>query len=148
LTISSRIAKVLLLGFITNMLRRKTRQRMAIMEVLKGVRTHPSAEWIYSEVRKKISNISKGTVYRNLMVLEEEGAIIELNLDGTVKRYEVRQNNHYHFICNQCGRIYDLSEPVDTELNVKFAKKTGFRITHHQLEFRGFCKDCQGSGRR
>ena len=116
---------------------------MAILEVLKGVRTHPSAAWIYNEVRKKIPHISKGTVYRNLMVLEEEGAVIELNVDGTVGRYEIRQDNHYHFICNQCGRIFDLNEPVETELNVKFAKKTGFKITHHQLEFRGLCKDCQ-----
>jgi Fe2+ or Zn2+ uptake regulation protein len=124
-------------------MRRKTRQRVAILEVLEGVRTHPSADWIYNEVRKKIPHISKGTVYRNLMVLEEEGAVIELNVDGTVGRYEIRQDNHYHFICNQCGRIFDLNGPVETKLNVKFAKKTGFKITHHQLEFRGLCKDCQ-----
>ena len=124
-------------------MRRKTRQRVAILEVLEGVRTHPSADWIYNEVRKKIPHISKGTVYRNLMVLEEEGAVIELNVDGTVGRYEIRQDNHYHFICEQCGRIFDLNEPVETKLNVKFAKKTGFKITHHQLEFRGLCKDCQ-----
>jgi Fe2+ or Zn2+ uptake regulation protein len=125
------------------MMRRKTRQRMAIMEVLKGVRTHPSADWIYDEVRKKLPHISKGTIYRNLKVLEEEGAILELNVDGVVGRYEIRQNNHYHFICEKCGRIIDLNEPVETKLNAKYAKKTGFKITHHQLEFRGFCKDCQ-----
>ena len=124
-------------------MRRKTRQRVAILEVLEGVRTHPPADWIYNEVRKKIPHISKGTVYRNLMVLEEEGAVIELNVDGTVGRYEIRQDNHYHFICNQCGRILDLNEPVETKLNAKFAKKTGFKITHHQLEFHGLCKDCQ-----
>jgi len=112
------------------------------MEVLKGVRTHPSADWIYDEVRKKLPHISKGTVYRNLNVLEDEGVIIELNVDGMVGRYEVRQHNHYHFICEKCGRIYDLNEPVETELNMKYAKKTGFNILHHRLEFRGLCKDC------
>jgi Fur family transcriptional regulator, peroxide stress response regulator len=125
------------------MMRRKTRQRMAIMEVLKGVRTHPAADWIYDEVRKKLPHISKGTVYRNLKVLEEEGAIIELNVDGAVARYEIRQDNHYHFICEQCGRIIDLKGPVETGLNAKFARKTGFKITRHQLEFRGLCHDCQ-----
>ncbi len=130
-------------GFITNMIRRKTRQRMAIMEVLKGVRTHPSAGWIYDEVRKKLPHVSKGTIYRNLNVLEAEGAIIELNVDGVVGRYEIRQDNHYHFICEKCGQIFDLNEPIEAELNVKYAKKTGFKITHHQLEFRGLCKDCQ-----
>ncbi len=109
-------------------MRRKTRQRMAILEVLRGIRTHPSADWIYNEVRKKIPHVSKGTVYRNLMVLEEEGAVIELNVDGTVGRYEISQDNHYHFICEQCGRIIDLFEPIETELNVKFAKEPALRL--------------------
>ena len=113
------------------------------MKYLRVVRIHPTADWIYAEARKKIPRISKGTVYRNLKLLEEEGAITELNVDGTVARYEIRQDNHYHFICNQCGRIFDLNEPVETKLNAKFAKKTGFKITHHQLEFRGLCKVCQ-----
>ena len=125
------------------MKRRKTKQRMAILEVLRRVRTHPSADWIYDEVRKKLPHISKGTIYRNLNVLEDEGVLVELNVDGMVGRYEIRQDNHYHFICEKCGRIFDLNEPIETELNVKFAKKTGFRITHHQLEFRGLCHDCQ-----
>lgn len=125
------------------MKRRKTKQRIAIMEALKGVRTHPSADWIYDEVRKKLPQISKGTIYRNLNVLVDEGAIIELNVDGMVGRYEIKQDNHYHFICEKCGRIFDLNEPVETGLNAKFAKKTGFKITEHRLEFRGLCRDCQ-----
>lgn len=113
------------------------------MEALKGIRTHPAADWIYDEVRKKLPRISKGTIYRNLKVLEEEGAIFELNVDGVVGRYEIRQNNHYHFICEKCRMIIDLNEPTETKLNNKYAKKTGFKITQHQLEFRGLCKDCQ-----
>ena len=130
------------------MKRRETRQRKAIMEVLRDVRSHPSADWIYDEVRKKLPHISKGTIYRNLNVLEDEGLIIELNVDGMAGRYEARQGNHYHFICEKCGRIFDLDVPVESGLNTEFAKKTGFQITHHQLEFRGLCKDCQSGVRR
>ena len=131
------------------MITRKTKQKMAILEVLKGVRTHPSADWIYDEVRKKLPHISKGTVYRNLKVLEEEGAILELNVDGVVGRYEIRQDSHYHFICEKCARIFDLNEPIETNLNDKFAEKTGFIITHHQMEFRGLCQGCQaGSAKK
>ena len=123
--------------------RRETKQRVSILRVLRNNRTHPTADWIYEEVKKEIPNISKGTVYRNLQVLQEAGAVSELNLNGTLSRYEAKQDSHYHFRCEQCGRIYDLDEPVNKELDKRVAKRTGFTVSHHQTEFRGFCKDCQ-----
>ena len=125
------------------MIRRDTKQREAILNLLRSADSHPTADWIYDEVRKIIPNISKGTVYRNLKILRETGGISELNLSGTVSRFEGRQENHYHFRCEKCGQVFDLDEPVNNELDEKVAKRTGFRISHHQLEFRGLCKDCQ-----
>ena len=125
------------------MIRRETKQREAILKALRNTRSHPTADQIYDEVREEITNISKGTIYRNLQVLEEDGAITELNLNGTVSRYEVRQESHYHFRCEKCGRVFDLDETVDKDLDERVSKKTGFTVTHHQTEFRGLCKDCQ-----
>ena len=125
------------------MRRRETRQREVILNVLRSADSHPTADWVYDEVRKAIPNISKGTVYRNLKILREKGEISELNLSGTVSRYEGRQENHYHFRCDKCGRIFDLDEPVNNELDERVAKRTGFKVSYHQLEFRGLCKDCQ-----
>ncbi len=68
--------------------RRETKQRAAILRVLRNTRSHPTAAQIYDQVRKEIPNISKGTVYRNLQVLREDGAISELNLNGILSRYE------------------------------------------------------------
>ncbi len=124
-------------------MRRETRQREAILNVLMVVRTHPTADWIYDEVRKKMPKISKGTVYRNLRVLEEEGEITELKVSGTMSRYEVKQDYHYHFRCERCGKVIDLNEPVDKELDRSVADRTGLAINCHQLEFRGLCFDCQ-----
>jgi Fur family peroxide stress response transcriptional regulator len=123
--------------------RRVTQQRETILNVLRYTNTHPTADWIYEKVRKLIPNISKGTIYRNLKILQEMKEITELNLSGTVSRYEGRRENHYHFRCEKCGRVFDLDEPVNTELDEKVAIKTGFRVSYHQLEFRGLCKDCQ-----
>ncbi len=123
--------------------RRETKQREAILRILKNTRAHPTADQIYDAVRKEIPNISKGTVYRNLQVLQEDGAVSELNLNGTLSRYEAKQESHYHFRCEQCGRVFDLDEPVDKELDERVSKKTGFKVSHHQTEFRGLCKDCQ-----
>ena len=125
------------------MIRRETKQRKAILNVLRRTDSHPTADRIYDEVRKVIPNISKGTVYRNLKILREGGKISELNLNGTVSRYEGNNENHYHFRCKKCGRVFDLDEPVNNKLDKKIAKRTGFKVLYHQLEFRGLCKDCQ-----
>jgi Fe2+ or Zn2+ uptake regulation protein len=124
-------------------MRRETKQREAILRVLTNTRSHPTADWIYEEVKKEIPNISKGTVYRNLQVLQESGFVSELNLNGTLSRFEAKRERHYHFRCEQCGRVIDVDQPVDRDLDQKVADRTGLKISYHQLEFRGICHDCQ-----
>jgi Fur family peroxide stress response transcriptional regulator len=124
-------------------MRRNTNQREAILKILINTRSHPTADDIYDEVREEIPNISKGTVYRNLQVLQEMGQVRELNLDGTKSRFEVATASHYHFRCENCGRLLDLDVPINKELDREIAKQTGLSISHHQLEFRGLCHSCQ-----
>ncbi len=125
------------------MLRRDTKHREVILDLLRNTDSHPTADWIYDEVRKIIPKISKGTVYRNLNILQDVGEISALSLSGAATRYEGRQENHYHFRCEKCGRVFDLDEPVDNKINERIARRTGFRVSYHRLEFRGLCKDCQ-----
>jgi len=126
-------------------MRRNTNQREAILKILMKTRGHPTADDIYDEVRKEIPNMSKGTVYRNLKVLQEMGRVRELNLDGTKSRFEVAIASHYHFRCEHCGGVLDLDAPIHAELDGEIAKQTGLIIFHHQLEFHGLCVDCQSS---
>ena len=125
------------------MIRRETKQREAILNILRSTDSHPTADRIYDLVREVLPKISKGTVYRNLKILRDDGEISELNLSGTATRYEGNQENHYHFRCRECGRVFDIDEPVNHELDERVAKRTGFEISYHQLEFRGICNDCQ-----
>jgi len=104
---------------------------------------HLTADQIHDDVRKEIPNISKGTVYRNLKVLRELGLVSELSLNDTVSRFEANRETHYHFQCERCGRVFDVDEPIDKELDRRIAKRTGFKISYHQLEFRGLCHNCQ-----
>lgn len=122
---------------------RNSKQRKAILRVLKNNYSHPTANWIYQEVQKELPHISKGTVYRNLKILKETGEILEIKTDGMERRYDARVKNHYHFRCESCGKLFDVDEPVNTKLDQKIAQKTGFKITHHFLEFRGICQECQ-----
>ncbi len=122
---------------------RKTRQKAAILEVLRGTNSHPTADWVYNEVRKEIPNISLGTVYRNLRQLCQSGEISDLELCGSLSRFDARNDNHYHFRCEKCGQVFDVDEPVNSEMDKITARRTGFRITYHRLEFYGLCLECQ-----
>lgn len=124
---------------------RKSRQKEAILKVLRCTKSHPTADWVYEQVRKEIPNVSLGTVYRNLKLMQAEGEIMELDFAGLPNRFDANAQNHYHFRCEECGRVFDLDVPVDSSLNREMAKRTGFRISSHRLEFQGLCTDCQDS---
>lgn len=122
---------------------RKTKQKVAILRVLKATDHHPTAEWVYGRVRQEISNISLGTVYRDLKSLIKEDEISEVGIGGTQGRFDGTAENHYHFRCRQCNRILDIAEPVDREIDGRLAQKTGLKVFGHRLEFQGLCNDCQ-----
>ena len=121
---------------------RDSKQKKAILSVLRSTTSHPSADRVYEEVRKLIPNISLGTVYRNLNVLKDNGIILEISLAGTSTRYDAHTSNHYHFRCMRCGSVSDVDEPVNHALNAKVGGKNGSIILGHRLEFYGFCQNC------
>jgi Fe2+ or Zn2+ uptake regulation protein len=122
---------------------RRSKQREAIVRVLNGSKSHPTADWVYEQVRKEIPSISLGTVYRNLKMMKEQGEILELGTAGGLGRFDGNSQNHYHFRCDRCGRVYDIDEPIDRTIDQRVAETTGFKISHHRLEFRGLCNDCR-----
>jgi len=123
-----------------------SKQKEAILRVLRNTTSHPTAGWIYNEVRKEIPDISLGTVYRNLKLLREKGEIIELEYGNTFRRFDGNRHIHYHFRCEKCGRVFDVDKPIDGEIDESVAQKTGFKVLYHMLEFRGLCKECQNNG--
>ena len=54
---------------------RYSHQREIIMNIIYSTKSHPNADWIYKRARKLIPNISLGTIYRNLKLLEKDGHI-------------------------------------------------------------------------
>jgi Fe2+ or Zn2+ uptake regulation protein len=92
-------------------------------------------------VRKRLPRIGLGTVYRNLRLLAREGLLAEIHA-GPSSRFDARREPHHHFTCGVCGRIYDLEEPVDTRLDARVSSRTGFRVSHHRIEFYGVCGAC------
>ena len=58
-----------------------SRQRECIVNFLASRTDHPTAETIYLNTKKDFPNISLGTVYRNLSLLEEIGEIIKKDIE-------------------------------------------------------------------
>ena len=67
-----------------------------------------TADEVYSRVRRRLPNISLGTVYRNLDVLSQAGFVRKLCLGGGQRRYDGRLGRHYHVRCAGCGVISDI----------------------------------------
>ena len=122
---------------------RKSKQKETILRILKSTTSHPNADWIYEQVRREIPNISLGTVYRNLRLLVQEGRIVELGLASAPSRFDGETECHYHLRCEQCGYMFNVNEPLERNINERVARKTGFKVFNHMVEFRGLCKDCQ-----
>jgi Fur family transcriptional regulator, peroxide stress response regulator len=121
---------------------RMTRQRQIILEVLRSTKTHPTADWIYEQVRQSVPRISLGTVYRNLRVLKEMGDIQELNYGSTYSRFDGIAGPHYHFVCHQCGSVMDVDLPLISDYEKKVAESIGGRVDFHRMEFYGLCPEC------
>jgi Fur family peroxide stress response transcriptional regulator len=114
---------------------------------------HPAAGEIFDRIAQT-ERISLGTVYRNLMILEEEGEIVQVPGDPELIRYDRRRDLHHHLHCGVCGRIYDMPLPYDSGVDREAARKSGHRIEGHAVTFEGVCKECMktecmenGSGR-
>ena len=122
---------------------KKSKQRDAIIRILKSTTSHPSAEWIYEQVKKDIPDIGLATVYRNLRLLKQSGEIREMHPSTDTARFDGCTTDHYHFYCDQCGKVLDLDGPVDTTIDTRIAAKTGLKITRHNLVFSGLCLECQ-----
>lgn len=140
--------KELLIDKTTAGIQRITRQRTIILEELKKVTSHPSAEQLYQMVRRRVPNVSFGTIYRNLMILENSGLIQKLSYSNKPSRYDGTPDNHYHISCEKCGRVDDILMSPWKKLNEKASYATHYKIKSHRIEFYGLCPKCKNKGRR
>ena len=96
-----------------------SRQRESIKEFLTGRTDHPTADFVYENMKQIYPNISLGTVYRNLSLLADLGEIQKLSSFGGADRFDARTVPHCHFMCTRCGRVMDVfSEHIDKSLRV------------------------------
>jgi len=119
------------------------RKRDAILTCLRETTEHPSADWVFSQLKPEIPDLSLGTVYRNLSLFKEQGIIVSLGTVKGVERFDGNTAPHVHYICTDCGRVLDLHQiRVPEELNQSAATASGGEVTGCQLTFTGVCSHC------
>lgn len=121
---------------------RMTKQRQLILETVQSRCDHPTADLIYLDVRAKDEHISRGTVYRNLSILAENGEINHIKVPSA-DRYDFRLDLHYHIICTECGAVCDAPIEYHSELDRLADNMEGYQIMRHRAYFEGICPDCR-----
>lgn len=121
---------------------RITPQRHAVLEYLLTTHTHPTADEIYRALEGKFPNMSVATVYNNLRILKELGLVRELTYGDDSSRFDSGPDEHYHIICEECGKIVDFHYPTLDEIEALAEKVSGFEISHHRMELYGVCEEC------
>ncbi len=126
---------------------RITNQREIILEELRKLKTHPTADELYEVVRKRLPRISIATVYRNLERLSEAGMIHKLEYGGRQKRFDGDISPHSHVFCVKCGRISDVKTRDDSEILDMVLDSRGYKILKCGVQFEGICPFCQQNNR-
>lgn len=121
---------------------RITPQRHAILEYLVLSKSHPTADEIYKSLANNFPNMSVATVYNNLRVFLGVGLIKELTYGDASSRFDFVTHDHYHVICNECGKIVDFHYPGLEEVEQLASHITGFKVDSHRLEVYGTCPTC------
>lgn len=121
---------------------RITPQRHAILEYLIQSMSHPTADDIYKSLEGKFPNMSVATVYNNLRVFREVGLVKELTFGDSSSRFDFVTSDHYHIICENCGKMVDFHYPGLDEVEQLASHVTGFTVAHHRMEIYGVCPEC------
>lgn len=129
-------------------MKRYSKQREIMLNILKSRKDHPTVQMLYEDVKRELPQIGIATVYRNLADLVSEGVVVKIKTknDGP-DRFDANIKPHYHFECLECNNIYDIypEDAMYNELsdNIKIMiRKIGAEVTDTDIMIRGICKKC------
>ena len=96
------------------------------------------------------TSLPQSSVYRNLTILEEVGAVTRIVTRDDFARYELAEKlteHHHHLIGSECGDVADFSLDDRTESSLdralqRAAAAAGFDVEAHRLDLLGTCPEC------
>ena len=125
---------------------RYTSSRRRLISIL----LHSSKPVTITQILETDENLAQSSVYRNLGVLEEAGAVIRIATNDDYAHYELAEHildHHHHLICSPCGEILDfhLSDSIERALEISLqqvADQFDFVVDSHRLDLIGTCTSC------
>lgn len=120
-----------------------TPQRIAISRFTLTSQDHPTAQRIYSEVKRVYPTISLATVYKTIQILRDAGLIQKLNSPQGQARFDSDMNPHINLVCLRCGSIKDWEDSALPEIIAKMAEITNFTAIGQSFDVYGVCQSCE-----
>jgi Fe2+ or Zn2+ uptake regulation protein len=114
-------------------------QRVAVGDYVLFTEEHPSADLVWSRVRRSFPMISRATVYNTLNLFVEKGLLNALNIAEDSVVFDPKKENHHHFIDEDTGAIYDI--PWDKVRVSNVEGLSGFEIRDYQVVMRGTLRE-------
>ncbi|MCC6169580.1 MAG: transcriptional repressor [Caldilineaceae bacterium] len=120
-----------------------TPPRLAVLQVIEQGGDHLNPNEILEQARAIHPALGRATVYRTLELLTQLGIVRPIFVGESGPTYIRADGNHHHLVCAHCGRVVDFDQCMADSMTQDLARRFGFRITSHLLEFYGVCADCQ-----
>ena len=124
--------------------RRNTIQKDLVRNAVYEMKRHVTANEVYEFIKEAYPTIWKGTVYRNLDILIEEGALRKVEVPDGPNRFDFALNNHYHVRCIKCGNVSDVDMDEIPNLLERINNTHGIKFLDYDILFKGICLKCMG----
>ena len=122
---------------------RMTPQREALLRVLSRAPRHLTADELLRGVRRMLPSVSAATIYRNAQQLADAGVISTLDRPGALQ-YDPNQDQHHHFVCTACGRVFDVYlTRVSYQIDARRSALGGARVERCEVQLHGRCEGCR-----
>ena len=124
-------------------IRRNTIQKDLVRNAVYEIKRHVTANEVYEFIKESYPTIGKGTVYRNLEILVEEGALRKVEVSEGPNRFDFTLKNHYHVRCVKCGEVSDVDMDEIPDLMRKIHDTHGIEFLDYDISFKGICPKCR-----
>ena len=123
--------------------RRNTIQKDLVHNAVCEMKRHVTANEVYEFIKKDYLTIGKGTVYRNLYILVEEGTLRKVEIPNGPNRFDFTLKNHYHVTCVKRGEVFDVDMDEIPDLLEKIHDTHRIDFLGYDICFKGICLKCK-----